>query len=203
MHTPGLGVVWDSKHDDVHPPTTWVGSSCSPTTKTSLHCNQFTGVSFSFLSAGSQVSTIFLCCHFSRFSSFVLDFLLLHASLHHNISLLCYGGGLIIARGHASSDWSAFICPACLVWVCWLLGLFHVCCQFPCSLQVLVALWVVCLCIFGVVFWVVSISGFVCLRVLGCGLRGWLCRAWGGSLGCQYVTLFIVVFCVLHLCWAL
>jgi len=54
-HTPGLGVVWDSKHD-VCTPSRRAHHTVLPT-KTSLQCIHCTGISPSFLRAGSQVSS--------------------------------------------------------------------------------------------------------------------------------------------------
>jgi len=53
-HTPGLGVVWDPKHD-VDPP---IGKACHAIlpTKTSLTYGWFACISCVFLKAGSQVS---------------------------------------------------------------------------------------------------------------------------------------------------
>ena len=53
-HTPGLGVVWDSRHD-VDPP---IGKACHAIlpTKTSLTYGWFACISCVFLKAGSQVS---------------------------------------------------------------------------------------------------------------------------------------------------
>jgi len=56
MHTPGLGVVWGSKHD-IFPPIRQAHHAVLPT-KTSLDCSQFACVSFSLLSMGPQVSLI-------------------------------------------------------------------------------------------------------------------------------------------------
>ena len=56
MHTPGLGVVWDSKHD-MDLPIGWAHHAILPT-KTSLSYGWFACVSCVFLSAGSQVSFI-------------------------------------------------------------------------------------------------------------------------------------------------
>jgi len=56
MHTPGLGVVWGSKHD-VFPPIRQAHHAVLPT-KTSLDCSQFACVSFPLLSMGPQVSLI-------------------------------------------------------------------------------------------------------------------------------------------------
>jgi len=55
-HTPGLGVVWGSKHD-VFPPIRQAHHAVLPT-KTSLDCIQFACISFSLLSVGPQVSSI-------------------------------------------------------------------------------------------------------------------------------------------------
>jgi len=54
MHTPGLGVVWDSKHD-VDPPIGKARHAILPT-KTSLTYGWFAYISCVFLKAGSQVS---------------------------------------------------------------------------------------------------------------------------------------------------
>jgi len=54
-HTPRLGVVWDSKHD-ICMPSRRAHCTVLPT-KTSLQCIHCTGISPSFLRAGSQVSS--------------------------------------------------------------------------------------------------------------------------------------------------
>src|SRR5438445_1509859 len=72
---------------------------------------QFSGVSFSFLSAGSQVSTIFMCCHFSRpwcvlfnmvfihFSDCFLCFTYVMGTLVQFTLLLCYIGSYMFPGG--------------------------------------------------------------------------------------------------------
>jgi len=66
MHTPGLGVVWDSKHN-VCTPSRHAYHTVLPT-KTSLQCIHCTGISPSFLRAGSQVSST----HFINLSVLVI-----------------------------------------------------------------------------------------------------------------------------------
>jgi len=56
MHTPGLGVVWDSKCG-VYPPYRRAHHTVLPT-KTSRQCIQFAGISIVLLKVGSQVSSI-------------------------------------------------------------------------------------------------------------------------------------------------
>ena len=71
---------------------------------------QFSGVSFSFLSAGSQVSAIFMCCHFSRpwcvlfmvfihFSDCFLCFTYVMGTLVQFTLLLCFIGSYMFPGG--------------------------------------------------------------------------------------------------------
>jgi len=60
MHTPGLGVVWDSKHD-VDLPIGRAHHTILPT-KTSLTYGWFAYISYVFLKAGSQVSLLMVNC---------------------------------------------------------------------------------------------------------------------------------------------
>ena len=71
---------------------------------------QFSGVSFSFLSAGSQVFTIFMCCHFSRpwcvlfmvfihFSDCFLCFTYVMGTLVQFTLLLCFIGSYMFPGG--------------------------------------------------------------------------------------------------------
>ena len=130
-HTPRLGVVWGSKHDDVYPPN---GQACQAVlpTKTSQLCIQFTGNSCPFLNAGPQVpSTSFLnLLVLTIFVVVVLLMVSLSLIAQYHLALISPSvrGFSCITLSHlrtqiryADSDrmiWKSLVGPQCIVFCC-------------------------------------------------------------------------------------